>query len=169
MTPEEMRLLYEYNSWANHRLLDACAALTPEQFTRDLHSSFPSVRDTLAHIMGAEWIWYERFHGRFPATPPPATQFPALADLRAHWSPVQANLLLFVNGLTPADLARVHEFPNLKGDRQPLPLWQALQHLVNHGSYHRGQVTAFLRQLDAKGVALDLIRFYRERAAAAGA
>ena len=169
MTPEEMRLLYEYNSWANHRLLDACAALTPEQFTRDLHSSFPSVRDTLAHILVAEWIWYERFHGRFPAALSPATQFPALADLRARWSAVEANLLLFVNGLTSADLARVHDFPNLKGDRQPLPLWQALQHLVNHGSYHRGQVTAFLWQLDAKGVALDLIRFYRERAAAASA
>ena len=169
MTPEEMRLLYEYNSWANRRLLDACAALTPEQFTRDLHSSFPSVRDTLAHILGAEWIWYERFHGRFPATLPPGTQFSALAALRAHWSAVEANLLQFVNGLTPADLVRVHEFPNLKGDRQPLPLWQALQHLVNHGSYHRGQVTAFLRQMGAKGVALDLIRFYRERAAAAGA
>ncbi|MBZ5702205.1 MAG: DinB family protein [Acidobacteriia bacterium] len=169
MTPEEMRLLYEYNSWANHRLLDACAALTPEQFTRDLRSSFPSVRDTLTHIMGAEWIWDERFHGRFQATRPTGAQFPALADLRARWLTVEADLLQFVNGLTPADLARVHEFPNPNGDRQSLPLWQALQHLVNHGSYHRGQVTAFLRQLGAQGVALDLIRFYRERAAAAGA
>lgn len=169
MTPDEMRLLYEYNSWANHRLLDACAALSPERFTRDLRSSFPSVRDTLAHIMGAEWIWHERFHGRSPAALPPAAQFPDLAALRAHWSKVEADLLRFVNRQTPEDLARLHDFPNPKGEGQPLPLWKALQHLVNHGSYHRGQVSAFLRQLDAKGVALDLIRFYRERAAGAAA
>ena len=169
MTPDEIRLLYEYNAWANHRLLEACAPLTPEQFTRDLKSSFPSVRDTLAHIMGGEWIWYERFHGRFPSALPPAAQFPALAELRAHWSSVESNLLQFVNALTPADLALVHEFRTFKGDLYQNPLWQALQHLVNHGTYHRGQVVAFLRQLGAEGVALDLIRFYRERAAAAGA
>lgn len=169
MTPDEMRLLYEYNSWANHRLLDACAALSAEQFTRDLRSSFPSVRDTLAHILGAEWIWYERFQGRLPTVLPVAAQFPTLDALRVHWGKVEEDLLRFVNRQTAEDLARAHDFPNLKGERQALPLWQALQHVVNHGSYHRGQVTAFLRQLEAKGVALDLIRFYRERAAGVAA
>jgi len=63
MTAEDIRNLFDYNAWANHRSLEAAAALTPEQFTRDLGSSFKSVRDTLAHIAAAEWIWFERFHG----------------------------------------------------------------------------------------------------------
>ena len=44
------------------------------------------------------------------------------------------------------------------------PFWQMLQHVVNHGSYHRGQVTTMLRQLEAAPPrAMDLIAFYRER------
>jgi uncharacterized damage-inducible protein DinB len=46
------------------------------------------------------------------------------------------------------------------------PLWQMLQHLANHGSYHRGQVATMLRQLGAKPVGTDMIGFYRERTAA---
>ena len=56
MTPQEMRTLYDYNAWANHRSLDAASALTTEQFVKPMGSSFGSVRDTLAHVYGAEWI-----------------------------------------------------------------------------------------------------------------
>ena len=47
------------------------------------------------------------------------------------------------------------------------PLWQSMQHLVNHGTYHRGQVTTMLRQLGAQPILTDLMHFYREHAAAA--
>lgn len=169
MTSDEVCLLYAYNAWANHRLLDACVELTPEQFTRDLRSSFPSVRDTLAHILGAEWLWHERFRGRSPSVLPTPSDFPTLGDIRNRWTTVEADLLKFVSSLTPDDLERVYEFRTTQGEVYASPLRQALQHLVNHGSYHRGQVMAFLRQLGAKGVSLDMIRFYRERGAAAGA
>src|SRR5690348_2472733 len=64
MTPQEMRVLYDYNAWANHRSLEAASALTAEKFLQPMGSSFGSVRDTLGHIFGAEWIWLERFQGR---------------------------------------------------------------------------------------------------------
>ncbi len=169
MTPKDISLLYDYNAWSNHRLLDACAPLTPEQFTRDLRSSFPSVRDTLAHILGAEWLWHERFQGRSPSVLPDPADFPALDDIRRRWSTVEADLLNFAGRLTADDLARVYPFRTTQGELYPSPLGQALQHLVNHGSYHRGQVVTLLRQLGAKGVSLDMIRFYRERGAAAQA
>ncbi len=56
---------------------------------------------------------------------------------------------------------------DLKGNPHSNVLWQTLQHLANHGTYHRGQVTTLLRQLGAKPVGTDLIGFYRERAAQA--
>jgi uncharacterized damage-inducible protein DinB len=83
MTPEEMRTLYEFNAWANHRSLEAAAKLTNEQFTKPMGSSFGSVRDTLAHICGAEWIWLERFEGRSPASFPNASDYVDVAILRA--------------------------------------------------------------------------------------
>ena len=70
MTPEEMRTLYDYNAWANHRQLQAASKLPAEQFVKPLGSSFGSVRDTLAHIYGAEWLWLERFQGRSPSSLP---------------------------------------------------------------------------------------------------
>ena len=85
MTPEETRLLFAYDAWANARTLDACAALTPEQFTRELGSSFSSVRDTLAHILGAQWIWNERFYGRPTAALPTPDKYPDLASLCGGW------------------------------------------------------------------------------------
>lgn len=169
MSPEDMRQLYDYNAWANGRAMEASAALTPEQFTKPLGSSFSSVRDTLAHIYGAEWIWLERFQGRSPASLPDTGQFANLASLRERWLEQEARLLGFVRGLTQADLDRMMEYKTLKFGVYRNPLWQSMQHLVNHGTYHRGQVTALLRQLGAQPILTDLMHFYRERATAAGA
>jgi uncharacterized damage-inducible protein DinB len=168
VTPEEMTILYDYNAWANRRSLDAASKLTPEQFTKPLGSSFPSVRDTLAHICGAEWIWLERFQGRSPASLPDTTQFADTASLGAHWTELEGRLLKFVRGLTQQDLKRVMEYKTLKFGVYSNPLWQSMQHLVNHGTYHRGQVTTMLRQLGAQPTLTDLMHFYRERATGTG-
>ena len=166
MTPEEMRVLYDYNAWANHRALQAASALTPEQFTHALGSSFSSVRDTLAHICAGEWVWMERFQGRSPSAFPDAQQFTTPATLSDHWHAQEALLLVFVNGLTQEDLNRVMEYKTFKFGVYRNPLWQSMQHVVNHGSYHRGQVTTLLRQLGAQPILTDLMHFYRERSAA---
>src|SRR5216684_3307335 len=147
MTPQEMRMLYDFNAWANHRSLNAASSLTAEQFVKPMGSSFGSVRDTLGHIFGAEWIWLERFQGRSPASLPDTTQFKDVASLLERWM----------------------EYKTLKYGVYSNPLWQSMQHLVNHGSYHRGQVTTLLRQLGAQPILTDLMHFYRERAVAAKA
>jgi uncharacterized damage-inducible protein DinB len=159
MTPKEMGALYDFNDWANRQVLDSCAALTPEQFTQDLRSSFPSVRDTLAHILGAEWVWLERFNGRSPAGLPPGTEYPDLASLRARWDVFGPELLDFVSEVTASELEQAVEYRNLKGKTFSYPLATMLQHLVNHGSYHRGQVATMLRQLGATPVSTDLLRY----------
>jgi uncharacterized damage-inducible protein DinB len=169
MTPEDTRALYDYNAWANRRALQAASALKPAEFTRSMGSSFSSVRDTLAHIYGAEWIWLERFQGRSPASLPDTGQFADVASLRDRWNEQESRLLSFVRGLSQADLDRVLEYKTLKFGVYSNPLWQSMQHLVNHGTYHRGQVTTLLRQLGAQPILTDLMHFYRERATAAGA
>ena len=169
MNIEDFRLLYEYNTWANHRALDACTALTDEQFTRDLHSSFPSVRDTLVHLFLVEWIWLERWHGRSPAAYPSAADYPNLASVRGRWEEIERDMTDYVASLQAEDLSRVIHHKTMKGDPQSAPHWHMLQHLVNHQTYHRGQITTMLRQLGAKAIATDLIFFYRERAAGAKA
>jgi uncharacterized damage-inducible protein DinB len=169
MNIEDLRTLYDYNSWANHRTLDSCASLTPEQFTRDLGSSFRSLRDTLAHIYGAEWLWLERWHGRTPTALPSSSDFPDLETTRHRFAEIDRNLVDYVASLTAGDLQRVMEIKTTAGALHSQPLWQMLQHLANHSTYHRGQTATLLRQLGAKPVSTDLIGFYRERAAQAKA
>lgn len=163
MTPEEVRLLFDYNSWANQRSLEAASQLSEEQFIKPLGSSFPSVRDTLVHICGTEWVWLERCHGRSPATIPDVSQVKTIAALREHWKPQAERLHIFIRGLTQNDLDRVMEYRTINFGVYKNPLWQSLQHLANHGTYHRGQVSTLLRQLGTKAILTDLIHFYRER------
>jgi len=169
MTPELTRQLFDYNHWANNRALDAASQLSDEQFVKPLGSSFPSVRDTLVHICGAEWIWLERFLGNSPSAIPNDAAIQTVAALSEHWNPQADKLLAYVSGLTQADLDRVLEYKTLNFGMYKNPLWQSLQHLANHGTYHRGQVTTMLRQLGAKPILTDLMHFYRERSAAASA
>lgn len=167
MDVADFRTLYDYNSWANHRILEACAPLSNEEFTRHNGSSFPSIRDTLAHICGAEWIWLERWNGRAPTSGiPAATDYPDFETLKRRWTEVDSDLLGYVASLRPDDVNRIVQGKSLAGVPFSQPLTQCLQHLANHSTYHRGQVTTMLRQLGAKPATTDLIVFYRERAAA---
>jgi uncharacterized damage-inducible protein DinB len=167
MTPDDIRTLIDYNYWARDRVLDAVEPLTPEQFTRDMGNSFRSVRDTLAHMYAAEWIWYSRWVGESPTALPPADKFPDLASLRGEWHELEAKIRALFDGLDDRGIERVVEYKSPTFGPGASVLWQMLQHVVNHGSYHRGQVTTLLRQLGATPPkSTDLIGFYRQRTAA---
>src|SRR5438445_13712062 len=114
MTPQEMRVLFDYNAWANHRALEVACRLTAEQFVQPMGSSFGSVRDTLGHIFGAEWIWLERFQGGSPASLPDTTQFKHVASLLERWNELESRQRGFVRGLTEADLDRGMEYKTLR-------------------------------------------------------
>jgi uncharacterized damage-inducible protein DinB len=160
MDRELIAELVEYNYWARDRQLEACAALTEEQFLRPLGGSFTCVRDTLAHLLGAEWIWLERWRGREQRALTPATEFPSLPALRARWKVVEAELRGYVASLSETQLASTLTYTNIRGEQHGYPLWRILLHLSQHQSYHRGQVTNQLRLLGAAPPRLDLLIAY---------
>lgn len=149
--------LYDYNYWARDRQLEACAALTDEQFVRPMGNSFPSVRDTLAHLVGAEWVWLERWHGRSPRALPPGSDFTTLGAIEKRWREVERDVRAYLATLTEQALLRPLEYVNLKGEPFTYPLWQTLVHVVNHQTYHRGQITTLLRQLGTVAVPIDYL------------
>jgi len=163
MDLNSVRALYDYNRWANVRVLEAARALNQEQFTRDLRSSFPSVRDTLAHILGAEWIWLERWKGISPKSLLKAADFPDIASLQARWDEVEGERANFIRALTPERLGAVISYVNTSGQTFAYELWKMLAHVVNHSTYHRGQITTMLRQVGAKPVSTDLLLFHDDK------
>ena len=164
MNLQDLRTMLDYHYWARDRLLDALEALPPDQLTRDLGSSFKSIHETVAHTYAAEWAWYSRWHGQSPTALLPPDQFPDLASIRTAWSQHEAKMRAFLDKLGDEGVSRVFEYRLLSGQAGASPLWEMLQHVVNHASYHRGQVTTMLRQLGAAPAkSMDMIAYYRTR------
>lgn len=161
MTVDDLLTMLDYHYWARDRLLDAVESLPADQYTRDMGSSFTSIRDTLTHIYAAEWAWHERWIGQSPTTLLPADRFADVAALRAAWRELESNVRALVRRLGP-DVDRIVEYKLLSGQSGASPMWQMVQHVVNHASYHRGQITTMLRQLGAPPAKpMDMIAYYR--------
>jgi uncharacterized damage-inducible protein DinB len=159
---EVLKELYRYNRWANDRTLEAVSSLSEEEFTKNLASSHPSVRDTLTHIVWAEWIWLQRWTGTSPREVFQATNFPRLDALRARWLELEIEQRAFIEAVTTENLVAVVQYVNLQGQTWRYPLWRQMYHVVNHSSYHRGQLTMMLRQLAARPVPTDFLVFQDE-------
>ncbi len=164
MTQQDLERLYAYHRWANDRMLDAAQTLTAEQFHRDLSSSFASVRDTLVHMVSADWVWLQRWYGNSPAGWAEAATLQSVPDIRALWTQVEDGQAAFIASLDDEALDRPLAYTNIAGEPRELPLDAVLQHVVNHASYHRGQIATMLRQLGARVGSTDLVEFVGQEA-----
>ncbi len=166
MNQGDIQLLFEYDRWANNNVLQAVSALSVEQFTRDLGGSFRSVRDTLVHIVAGEWgwltIWKEPALGsafvtdlwdRIDVTFAP-NAFTDIAAVRSKWAEVEREQIEFVNGVTDESLRGMLPIRTTQ-----LSLGHLMQHMANHSTYHRGQISLMMRQLGGVPVATDFARF----------
>jgi uncharacterized damage-inducible protein DinB len=165
MTLQDLQTLVDYHYWARDRMFEALGPLTPDQASRDLGGSFTSIHDTVAHLYAAELAWYSRWQGDSPSALLTGDAFPDLAAIGRAWSDHEPKMRAYLDQLGEAGIARLIEFKMLSGQPASSPFWQMLQHIVNHASYHRGQVTTKLRQLGAQPAkSMDMIAFYRTRA-----
>jgi uncharacterized damage-inducible protein DinB len=164
----DLQTLVDYHYWARDRLLAALETLTPDQYSRDLGSSFKSIRETITHIYAAEWAWYQRWKGDSPTALLAADRFADLAALRTAWVDQERKLRAYVDGLGDGGVNRIVEYKLLSGRAGASPVWQMVQHVVNHASYHRGQITTMLRQVGAEPAKpMDMIAYYRVQGAGA--
>lgn len=157
---EVIRPLVDYNYWANRRLLRAVEALPAEAYTRDVGTefSFPTLQGMLVHIMSAELIWLGRWRGMSPGSHESPGAYPSAPALRERWQQVEADFQGFVR---EQELARTIEGVNSAGQPFRLPLWQMVQHVVNHGTHHRSETATMLTRLGQAPEALDLVVYYR--------
>ena len=158
----ELRRLFEYNRWANLRILAALETLTVAELEREIPSSFPSVLATLVHTMGAEWVWLERWKGTSPTTLPGSEGFDSVAAVRARWDEIWKDQQDFLAGLGAADAERAVSYRLFSGDPDTRPLGELVRHVVNHATYHRGQLVTMLRQLGKTPPSTDYVRWLRE-------
>jgi uncharacterized damage-inducible protein DinB len=161
MRVSDLEQLYDYNYWANKKLFGAISQLTPEEFTGDFVGSYGSVRNTLVHIMSAEWGWLDRCGGQKRGEKLKAYDFPTLDSVLQNWSRVEGLMREFLSGLSDEDLSRKIEF-TLGGPNYSLPLGDVLHHAAIHAVHHRGQVALLLRTLGYVPGNFDLLFYLDE-------
>lgn len=158
----DIRGLYEYLFWAHERMMTAVSRLTPEEFTRDMKSSFPSIRDTLVHMMSVEWLSLSRWHGVFPDSMLDPQAFPTIGVLDERWSGIRRELRGYLGRVHKEHLNNLIIYRDLQGEEVRLPLYATMLQLVNHHNYHRGQITTLLRQLGHEPIETGLYLYYIE-------
>jgi uncharacterized damage-inducible protein DinB len=115
-------------------------------------------------MVGAEKIWLERWKGVPPdsfLTPDAVT---GLAELKRLWEKVGHDTAQWLGGMNDRKLQDTFTMKTLKGEVFTHVYWQAFQHLINHSTFHRGQIITLMRQHGVKPPVTDLIVFYRETA-----
>jgi uncharacterized damage-inducible protein DinB len=156
----------DYDHWANHRLIDAMNDLDSQSFRQKIASSFPSIHQTLVHILWAEELWLERWQGRSFIRSLELEDFPSLSALRTKLHDIHAKQLQFLVGL-PAEAAdRVVGYVNFRGERWEYTLRQMVLHLTMHSAYHRGQLATLLRQLGRVPPSTDYLVFVDNKSSA---
>jgi uncharacterized damage-inducible protein DinB len=160
----DIQTLIEFDHWANHRMLAAARSLSAEAFSRNVGGSFRSLQETLIHTLWAEWIWLQRWQGQSPQYVFSAADFPDVEAVERRWLEVERGQHDFVKQLTDERLSRRVGYENLKGERWEYLLGHMIQHVVNHSTYHRGQVVTLLRQLGAQAPSTDFLLYFDELA-----
>lgn len=157
---EQLISLYEYGTWVNQRLLQTASALTPEQFTQTLLPSFGSVHRTLAHMVGADVLWFARWQGQSPKTMLSPDDLPTLPAIRTRWADLAEERRTYLVGLDEAEFAAIAQWTNMRGQPFSLPRWQVMLHCVNHATHHRSEVATMLTELGHEPDSTELVEYY---------
>ena len=163
ITAGAARDLLLYMLWADRQMLKSVRSVRPEDLTRDAGVSFRSLLGTMAHILGGQKLWLSRLLGHPDTFVLGPDDFPDLLSWIKAWEENASGVEAFLAGLTDEQLAVPLAWTNLEGESHLRPLWQAVLELVNHSTYHRGQVVSLLRQMGYPAETTDLIRFFAER------
>ena len=168
---ENYRFLARYNRWINQRLYAACEALTDAQRKADQGAFFKSIHHTLTHLVMTDKMWLARFANQgveFVVLAPELLAVPDgsdyTSDLHPDWvdlkhtrDALDAAIEQWLDDMQPEFLTSSMRYANTKGVQRVHPAWQALTHLFNHQTHHRGQVTTLLMQAGVDVGVTDMV------------
>lgn len=153
-------LIWEYNYWANRRILARAESLSAAQLSERAPYMWNSILRTMAHALSAEWNWRQRVQaGVSPAAMLNPDQFTTLDLLQQWWAAEETEMRAYLATLNDADLDRVVEYAGSDGTKFQRPLWQILTHVVNHGTQHRSEVALYLTNFDCSPGNMDITAY----------
>lgn len=162
MNKQDITLIYKYNQWANNKILEQVSNVTQDQFVAPAAFPHGGLRGTLVHTLFAEWIWRHRWEGTSPTVRLKPEDFPNFESLQSRWADEESLLMKFVEKVTEEQLESHFFYTSTEGSPYERVLWQAMYHLVNHGTQHRSEAAALLTDYDRSPGDIDFIYFLSE-------
>lgn len=161
---ELLRQLAAYNTWANQRLFEVIAAMPEELVKQDIPSSFSNIHLTILHMWDAESIWWQRMKLQEVVVPPSVNFSGRVAEAiqgLQHQNKLWEEWIASVNEM---GLEHVFSYYNTKRELFKQPVFQVILQVMNHGTYHRGQLVNMMRQLGQQKIpGTDFIMWSRKR------
>lgn len=163
MHVDEIAQLWDYNYWANARVLEAAGRLSDDDLTAPANLSHGSIFGALVHVLAAEWIWRVRCEeNTSPHRVPRPDDFTSLRDLEDRWEREEVSMRAYLAGLTDAELYRTVAYTTTSGAPHTNTLWHLLVHVVNHGTQFRSEAATALSARGFSPGDLDFLAYLRE-------
>ena len=158
-----------FNIWANERICSVVEKVSEEQLSKEIISSFPSIKQTLLHLWDAQLIWIRRLEGISPTSFPSQNFSGTRQDIIEGIISTSNKLKDLADNLDEELFHHVRKYSTLRGGIVTSATYQVFAHVFNHSTYHRGQLVTMLRQAGVSEIPqTDLIYFYRELRSKAG-
>jgi uncharacterized damage-inducible protein DinB len=149
---------FYYHSWANKQLIEHLSKLPKEIINKEVNSVFPSISQTFAHMYAVDELWFLRINGK-SVNSIESKQFKTIQEINDAFTHLHNEILEFLN--LKDDLEETVVYNNTKGQRFSNSIREIIYHIVNHGTYHRGNISAMIRQLGYQGISTDYIYYLR--------
>lgn len=174
MKTDEIKLLYEYNYWADRLVLSACAKVSAEQYSApsSFRTGYASLRATLVHMLDNVWQWRITCQGfyktlltekEYDATELREAQFPTLEALEERWQKEQYELRTYISTLSDRQLNGILRYVFPGGLVRERLLWHILFDAFNHGTQHRSEAAALLTSYGQSPGDFDFTLFLNDK------
>ena len=162
MNIQDIHFIYEYNYWANKKILAASVNISHEQFTASASFPYGGLHGTLLHILDAEWGWRGLFENQSSQSDLNPADFPTLQSFETRWREEETAMRAYLVALRDEDMESHLRYTTDAGIERDRILWHCLLHVVNHGTQHRSEAAALLTDFGSSPGDLDFTVFLNE-------
>jgi uncharacterized damage-inducible protein DinB len=144
-TKEHLQHMFDFVCWADNQMLAASRTVPDEGYYKDQGISIGSIHKLLVHAMAAQWIWLSRWRGESPTRIESHEDYPTRDSVMLRWPLVHSAITDFLGTQSPKALARDVQYRNTRGELFALPLAELMLHVIDHATYHRGQLNTMIK------------------------
>lgn len=159
ISPEFVQLSAHYNEWMNNKLYTLCAVISDADRKADRKAFFKSIHGTLNHLLLGDKAWMGRFEGKpFIIKSLDQELYQNFDELRLERQQTDNRIIRWSQNISMSDLSGDLNYQSiLSPGQKSCKLWNAVVHLFNHQTHHRGQLTTLLSQMGIDAGVTDIL------------